>query len=414
MVAEDRVLHRLLTSILMPRRMVAALTAVSACARDTTTRRVLVPLCVVLAVMAPTAAIAADRDGDGLRDSFETRWGVTNPDRRDSDRDGVIDSAEDNDHDRLGNLGEQRFGTDPGDRDTDDDGRSDGNEDDDRDGRTNAAEQDQRPLPVGLRPSLADAPDDASPINARCASRLGSAVLGRCLFGDQESTTSIVIIGDSHAMMFTPAFRRVATSEGWRVATLYKGGCPPVLGVRTLGQYVVDEGRSCAQWRRQAFRWLRDHPPDLVVVVHLDGYALVRRDGGRMTDRQRLETWRQGMRTTLTAMPLRSEVLVLGDTPKNREHPVRCLRRHPDDMSACVSRRTPPRRRLVEGTIRKVTIAHGAKHQRMYGKVCTYEPCPLVQGKVLMYRDRSHLTRTFAAQLTPSVRMLFREALRPG
>ena len=64
MVAEDRVLHRLLTSILMPRRMVAALTAVSACARDSTIRRVLVPLCVVLTVMAPTAAIAADRDGD--------------------------------------------------------------------------------------------------------------------------------------------------------------------------------------------------------------------------------------------------------------------------------------------------------------------------------------------------------------
>ena len=49
---------------------------------------------------------AADRDRDGLDDGFERRYGVTDPGVRDSDHDGVIDSAEDNDKDGLGNLGE--------------------------------------------------------------------------------------------------------------------------------------------------------------------------------------------------------------------------------------------------------------------------------------------------------------------
>ena len=118
----------------------------------------------VAAVMAacllalPSTALAADLDGDGLSDAFETRWGLTSPDRADSDFDGIVDPAEDEDGDKLSDLGEQRFGTDPGDPDSDGDGTLDGDEDEDEDGRTDAEVQDQRPLPVGCDRHLAKAP----------------------------------------------------------------------------------------------------------------------------------------------------------------------------------------------------------------------------------------------------------------
>ncbi len=126
-------------------------------------------LALALLLLGALPAAAADRDGDGLRDGFERRYGVTDPDRRDSDGDGVVDAAEDNDGDELGNLGEQRFGTHPGKRDSDGDGRADGREDHDRDGRSNAREQDQRPVPAGLRPSLAAAAKDLLTPTARSA-----------------------------------------------------------------------------------------------------------------------------------------------------------------------------------------------------------------------------------------------------
>jgi hypothetical protein len=376
--------------------------------------RLVATLAIVLLLLVPDPGTAAmrDRDADGLRDAFETRWGVTDPGDWDSDDDGVIDAAEDSDGDRLGNLGEQRFGTQPGRRDSDRDGRRDGAEDADGDGRSNAREQDQRPLPPGLRPALAHARRDLAPYKARCGVAPGGSRVNRCVFGDRESRTVVVLMGDSHAQQLTPAARRAAEAEGWKLVTLIKGACPPIVGVRVPGQVEIDGGRSCEAWRQGALRWLRGHPPTLIVVAHSDSYALVDDAGRTLPISARLLAWRRGLSRTLSAMPARSDVLVLGDTPHNADDPVSCLSRHPRDMSACVSRRVGPRGRTVERALRDVTLQHGEQHRSLYGKVCTYDPCPLVQGDVLIYRDRTHLTATFSRRIWPSVRTLIANALR--
>ena len=58
------------------------------------------------------AGAAFDSDGDGLSDAFERLYGL-NPHNPDTNTDGVLDPAEDPDHDLLSNLGEQRFHTSP-------------------------------------------------------------------------------------------------------------------------------------------------------------------------------------------------------------------------------------------------------------------------------------------------------------
>jgi hypothetical protein len=102
----------------------------------------------------------------------------------------------------------------------------------------------------------------------------------------------------------------------------------------------------------------------------------------------------------------------MGDTPHNADDPVACLSRHRQDMSACVSRRVGPRGRLVERNLREVTHLRGQTHGTLYGKVCSYDPCPLVQGEVLIYRDRTHLTATFSRRLWPAMRTLLENTLR--
>ena len=370
-------------------------------------------LALALLLLTSLPAAAADRDGDGLRDGFERRYGVTDPDRRDSDGDGVIDSAEDNDGDKLGNLGEQRFGTHPGKRDSDGDGRADGREDHDRDGRSNAREQDQRPVPAGLRPSLAAAAEDNNKLDVWCGVRQRSAKLRRCTFGPADADRTIVLLGDSHAMAYLLPVKRSAEQEGWRLITLFKGACVPLLGVDNQTQHDIDGGRTCRTWRRDALAWLRAQadPPDLVVIAHSYRYAIVDRKGRRLSKRVRPDAWRAGLERTLSAMPVASRVLVLGDVPRNSVDPVRCLRKHRGDMSACVTRRQQPAKRTVERALRQGAAAGGADFRTLHAKICSYDPCPVVQGRTMMWRDKTHLTATFSQRLAPSMRRLLRDVL---
>src|SRR6187397_1789258 len=75
------------------------------------------------ALAAPGMAAAGNRDtdGDGLRNGFERNWTHTNPNRADSDHDGVRDGKEDPDRDGLTNKQEQTVSDDPQDADTDND-----------------------------------------------------------------------------------------------------------------------------------------------------------------------------------------------------------------------------------------------------------------------------------------------------
>jgi hypothetical protein len=363
-----------------------------------------------MALVAPSS-LAADRDNDGLRDGFETRYGVTSPDLKDSDWDGVVDGAEDSDGDKLGNLAEQRFGLNPAKQDTDGDGRKDGVEDHDGDGRTNKLEQYQLPIPRGMKPTLATAPKDFGGAAGGCDAKQGSATLKRCWFGPTGTGTRVALMGDSHAMVMTDPFRQVARSERFRLVTYLKGGCPPVLGVMSYGQRNLDGGWSCRNWRLNAIKAINANPPDLLVITSSGNYKLLNPYGGILPKAERPAKWQAGMERLIDRISPRTTILVLGDVPRNWDHPVKCLKKHPRNMSKCTSRWQPLAKRDVERALRRAVANKGEEFDTLYSKMCPTDPCPLVQGKTMMWRDRSHLTGTFARKLTPSLRKVLQPIL---
>ena len=377
------------------------------------TRTLLTSLLVTAALVLPTAASAADRDGDGLRDAFERKHGVTSPKHRDTDGDGVVDSAEDNDWDRLSNLAEQRFGTDPGNVDSDDDGTRDGAEDHDGDGRRNASQQDRRPVPADLRPNLAVASKDFGGVASDCFSELGSSALVLCRFGPAGKGGRIVLMGDSHAGVLVDPLQRVAKADGWRLTTMLKGSCIPVPGMISRGQFEADRGRSCTEWRRKAIAAMNENPPHLLVITASQSYKLMHSSGRGIAPFRYPGLWQVGLERLMRRLPERTEVLVLGDVPLNATQPLDCLKLDPTDMSRCQAPRLPPGKRPVEVAQRLAAREKGQHFGTLYYKICSYDPCPLVQGNVLIWRDKSHLTGTFARQLTPAVRELVQPFLEP-
>lgn len=370
----------------------------------------LAPLMAIsLALLVSVPAFGADQDGDLLRDSFEAKWGISDPAVADSDGDGVIDSAEDSDGDRLSDLGEQRFGTNPGRRDSDGDGQSDANEDKDRNGKSNLLEQDRRAIPAGLRPLLSKARKDFPPRHSMCQTGQGKSNVQACKFGDTRGDATIAIFGDSHAAQWIAALDRAGKEEGWQIVQLTKGGCPSIWA-NVAAQYRYDRNRTCKAWRSNAVAWIRSHQPDVVIVSNRGLWTLVNAKGRNIAKSKRPGVWRKALTRTLDKMPDSAALVVLSDTPQMKGEPVVCLKKQRADISACATRRSAAQASPMRKAERLAAKAGGATTRNLNDKICSYDPCPLIQGRVLAWRDHGHLTATFSTLLWPTLRDRLRSA----
>ncbi len=364
-------------------------------------------------VLLGQVALAApgDRDDDGLKDRFEERWGITDPDRRDTDRDGIRDGLEDEDADRLSNLGEQLFKTDPTDPDSDDDGTKDGGEDSDRNGVNDALEQDRRPVPSGLSPSLSEAFWDVpTSYSNGCHTGAYSAIIHPCVYGAEDGDVRVTLFGDSHALQWLPALDRAGDREGWRVTTLTKTACPSV-DVAFTGAAFEGTEKPCRRWRQAALDWLQKNRQDVVIITNTGRYPVVDETGERVYEQKKEPVWQDGLARVIDSLPKRSQAVVLADTPHLNKNPVSCLKQGEGIISDCVTRRARTLRPEHDDAERETAEAHGALFADLNDVVCPYDPCPIVSGTTLMWRNESHLTATYAEQLAPAMRSLVEGAL---
>jgi hypothetical protein len=357
------------------------------------------------------AAARADSDGDGLSDAHESRWGQTDPQVADSDGDGLIDAGEDLDGDGLGGLGEQRYGTDPGSADSDGDGVLDGDDDADGDGRADRETQDRRALPTALRPTLEKAWwDRPASYDDRCHNDAIDPALRVCSFAARDSDVRVALFGDSHALQWLPALVAAADEAGWTVETLTKAACPPAQV--EFGRKEVGAAVSCRAWRRQALARLSEDPPDVLLLSGAGRvYNLLDAAGERIPDDEVLAEWQRGLAATLSALPGATRTTVLADTPLMQRNPVSCLTSDPGDLSACQTTRAIAFGRPLDAAERAVAREHGAGFASLGELVCPYDPCPVVIGDVLLWRNADHITATFAASLAPALHAIVADAL---
>ena len=140
---------------------------------------------------------------------------------------------------------------------------------------------------VAASAELKAVPSNLNPPLARRGSRTQGHVVQRlpaqafpsgqpeCATGDTASTTTVALVGDSHAAMWNPAFQQIAAQRHWRLETLAKGACPlmdlPIANHLFSG--LVEHFEHCEQWRGQIMARLRAEHPRLVVVSMWRGYG---------------------------------------------------------------------------------------------------------------------------------------------
>jgi peptidoglycan/LPS O-acetylase OafA/YrhL len=254
--------------------------------------------------------------------------------------------------------------------------------------------------PTDLDPSMDKAISETSSRNpaAGCFAVGSTPDAGSCTWGSGDAPHRIVLVGDSTALAYAPAFKEIAErSDGqWRVTAMGLYGCRfTQVAVQNDGSGVMD---SCPQRKADAAAFIRSELPDLVVVSN--AYAL-----GNGTDRRPLSV-SDLVASTLAetasyGMPGR--VVYLAPPPLGA------------DLGACYSPVTSPQNcntgvdqawNDFQTAMTAAVAAAGAGDHVVsaLGFSCAEGYCPPFAGTVPTKYDEVHITPEFAVRIAPSIR----------
>jgi len=253
------------------------------------------------------------------------------------------------------------------------------------------------PIPTGLNPPIGRLrsippeyvlPDD-------CMSRGESSKITSkiCRLGETTSRKMIVLVGDSHAMMWLPAVLEMAWRDGWVVVPFLRTGCMP-------NRWITNEGpASCRAWYRWAIRETRLLHPRITLV------------GGSIGERPSTAVRAAADGTIAMARALKpyGAVVVIGDPEGLSGNPTDCVLSSHASMATCTTRWPPATLRSydrVAATTRQLGIGFIATR----GFFCFERQCPAVIGHTVAYWDNSHITAAYAVQIAGAFRTAFLRA----
>jgi peptidoglycan/LPS O-acetylase OafA/YrhL len=282
---------------------------------------------------------------------------------------------------------------------------------------TVAASAELKAVPSNLDPALADTSAELKAMMFNgCLREPFQSGQPECATGDTASTTTVALVGDSHAAMWNPAFQQIAAQRRWRLETLTKGACPLLnLPIANHLSRLVEHFEHCEQWRGQILARLRAEHPRLVVLSLWRGYGAGNGNGWLSGFTSYDPAWIDSL--TRVVQQLRgtgAKVLVLGPIPDPHSYVPICLSGHLDDATACAQPRSTAVNEPGIAAEAAATIAGGGQYADVTALFCTTDRCPAIVGNTLVYIDQEHLTLDYSRLLAPVMGALADRTLAHG
>lgn len=243
-----------------------------------------------------------------------------------------------------------------------------------------------------------------------------------CVAGSPTSETTVVLIGDSHAQHWAPAFDAAGREYGWRVLISTRSSClaygVPMFNARLE---VMDDG--CDQWGRAVEAGIAEQGDvDLVVVGRARAYVNTIRDadGARLSESDTALALTAGITSFVERLSTVSRRLViLEDTPWAAYNVPDCLvSETPRTADRCdfEAVTTAPEVKLLRAESAAIAAApERAAIVSLDQLVCPADWCDVVlPDGLITYRDQHHLTATYSGQLGSSVGIVLREQIAAG
>jgi peptidoglycan/LPS O-acetylase OafA/YrhL len=233
----------------------------------------------------------------------------------------------------------------------------------------------------------------------------------RCLYGDPNGKHTVILFGDSHAMQYFPPLEALAEAKHWRLIMLTKAECTP--GEVKIRSMVADrEYSQCDTWRQSAIKRIEESGVASSVTVVMSGdtaYTAYGEDGEELSGDANAEAMQAAYEETLRRIQAAGpRTVIIRDTPASSSDVPSCVSEDLEHLESCAFKQ--PREWDREFDERAAAASPDTHLIDLTAEICPGELCRAVIGNALVYRDKSHLTATFARTLTPWIESGLAEA----
>jgi len=254
-------------------------------------------------------------------------------------------------------------------------------------------------VPSGLTPALQDAANDTGSVDldpSGCNPATTATTVPSCTFGDTHSSKTIVLMGDSHAQMWFPAFVQIADQLGDKLVVLTKASCPAadldVYDYQRNVPYV-----ECSKFHQFAIARAKQLKPAILVLASLArGIGLASNFHYQVTNAQ----WQAGLAKTLLAIPAQKKVII-GDIPfLGVNGGPDCLAANESNVQACSDSEAAATSQLKVSAEEAAAAQTHATYINTTPWFCAQSRCYAVIGNYDVYSDPAHITVTYSMFLS--------------
>jgi hypothetical protein len=221
----------------------------------------------------------------------------------------------------------------------------------------------------------------------------------RSLCPHGHGARKLVVIGDSHARAWIPAFDRIIEVGQWEAYYLVKPQCTAAhVTIAPLGRDAPFT--DCSDFQDWVVDQVAALQPDLVVVASSPPVNGVFEGDQRVTSVEEITPiLRAGYDDLFRELgQYAGQVALVRDVPKSPDDPATCLSTGSPSLGDCMFE--PVERSMVLGDVPVESArALGIEVVDPTPWLCYKGECPVVIGGTLSYRDTDHLTTEYAAHL---------------
>jgi peptidoglycan/LPS O-acetylase OafA/YrhL len=219
-----------------------------------------------------------------------------------------------------------------------------------------------------------------------CVKKLAEELIPKCAFYGTPGRPRIVLLGGSHSLHWFAPIYAIAQKYDLELLALSRPGC----------RFGTDRGERCDTWLEEVVRTFEKDPPAYIFAT-----ATTAREQNEIVGYGFVENWRRMER-------LGVHVFAIRDNPEFTFNPPACVDENRSDPAQC----SMPRSQVlaaVNPATQIVNMPTNVTLLDLTDYLCSSTTCYVVRDNILMYRDKDHVTQTFASFLTP----LIDRGLRP-